>query len=36
MDYFSTTRTAVNRTRWKGVVAKASGVPSDLARLRER
>ena len=27
MDLASSTRAAVNRTRWKGVVAKSSEVP---------
>ena len=36
MDFASSRRTAVNRTRWKGVVAISSVVPDELLRLWER
>ena len=36
MNFFSSARTAENRTRWKGIVAKSSAVSNDPARLRDR
>ena len=39
MDFASSTSTATNRTRWKGVVAQSSVMPQNLPRsweLKER
>ena len=36
MDFAGATRAAGNRIRWKGVVAKSSVCPNNLARLCDR
>ena len=36
MDFARSTKTAENRTKWKGIVANSSVVPDDLPRLWDR